>query len=151
MRKIFSFFSSYNMDSGSFPFPNLKDPENLSDETAIKYIGYLPDTNEQFFSYDEDNTVFPQQSYHEIFKFKIYDNSIKDDFEKLKLVLKNSGDIRRTVLEIGDKEISNRPLYNWLIAMVDNNEEVINLLRNINIKQDDYLKSLGFVGLEQFY
>lgn len=151
MRKIFSFVTIHDMTGDTFKFPSLKDPVNLSEETTIRHLGYMPETNEQFFSYEEDATVFPDEPYDEKYKFKIYDNSVKADFDKLKLFLKDCPEVHRYIQEIGDKQFGMRPLYNWLLAIIDNDEEVINLLRNIRKTQDEYLQSLGFAGLSQFY
>lgn len=149
-RKIFSFVSILSSDGQSFKMPSLKKPEDPGVDN-IQHLGYLPDTNEQFFSYVVDNTTFPDEEYDANYQFHIYDNDVKEDYEKLTRLLNNCMEVRRNVLEIGDKKFGIRPLYQWLLAIVDNDQEVIALLRDIRNAQEDYLQSLGFAGLSQFH
>ena len=155
MRKIFSFLSISNASGENFKFPSIKpladDSDIKLDDISVKHLGFNPATNEQFFSYDVEHTLFPDEEYDEIYQFHVYDNEVEEDFNTLKDLLKNSSEFRRNIQEIGDKEFGIRPLYKWLLAIVDNDEETIKLLRNIEKLQDDYLKSLGFAGLTQFY
>ena len=155
MRKIFSFISVSNASGENFKFPSVKpladDSKLTLDDINVKHLGYDPTTNKQFFSYDVEYTLFPDKEYDEIYEFHVYDNEVKEDFDMLSNLLKNSSEFRRNIQEIGDKKFGIRPLYKWLLAIVDNDEETIKLLRDIEKAQDEYLKSLGFAGLTQFY
>lgn len=129
-----------------FKFPVINNPEDIG---AIEHIGRLGETNEAFYSFDPDKVTVQEND--PAYGQKIYDNESKEDCEVLKKLLSEEWNLRRRLTAIEDKITQEHTLANWLISIIDKDENMIGKLKSIRQEQDNLLKDLGFPGLSIYY